>query len=90
MGGALALLLRAGVAAGRGRWPAATKALAAAAERLDAVDMRFLAAAVRYRLAQLQGQAAERPAVQASGCDHDRLVALFVPLPEPDAGEGPG
>jgi len=86
----LALLLRAGVAAGRGRWPAATKALAAAAERLDAVDMRFLAAAVRYRLAQLQGQAAERPAVQASGCDHDRLVALFVPLPEPDAGEGPG
>ena len=77
----LALLLRAGVAAGRERWPEARSALASAAERLEAVDMRFLATAVRYRLAQVGGPAAERPTVQTLGCDPDRLVALFVPLP---------
>ena len=75
----LALLLRAGVASARGRIPDTLAALDAAAGLLEDVDMRFLAAAVRYRRAQRAGSEADAPGVPR-GADLERLVGLFVPV----------
>ena len=86
----LALLLRAGVAAARGRTPEAAAALESAAERLERVDMRFLAVAVRFRLAQLVGASAERPELDLPGSDVARLVGLFVPLHDVVLARGGG
>jgi hypothetical protein len=54
-GDALARLIHAGVATGRGHWPEAAAQLNAAIAGLEASDMRYLAAIARRRLGELTG-----------------------------------
>jgi hypothetical protein len=86
-GNALALLLRAGVAAGRGEHEVARGLLTDAAGRLDAVGMGSYAAAARRRLGTLLGGDEGRALVEQADAwmggqgvkDPIRMTALHAP-----------
>jgi len=82
---ALAVHTRALVAAARGDQEQAASGLAQAAQSFDAVDMKWLAHAARWRLAQITGQQDDADAMefmrdQEIG-DPARFAALYAPLP---------
>ena len=82
----LAKILRGGVAVARGKHEAAAAALGSARSLLEAVDMRFLAAAVGCRLAQLTGAPVTGLGPETPAVDPDRLIRLFLPFPGSGGG----